>query len=250
MLVITLGDEKRYADPSEDDLGRDRAGYSPTMSQIALYDANHGTWHLGEKARKERFVLYAYKGQVVQAVKINHVEYVADAVPGSESPRSVINGDILVAGDRVYDRYVDKASPIPPQRNPVGYFDAPEDHTTCLCGCDEPTPASKDFLPGHDQTALHDRVRQIGTVRQFIDWFDQMHGYWPEINVIYEPTKLDGTPTGEPHRLRHRLGCDHFYNDGTGRANNRLRLATAKEMASLRPCKTCVGTASKAALDR
>jgi len=249
MLVITLGDEKRWDDPSEDDLGRDRTGYSPTMSKLALYDANHGTWHLGEKARRERYVIYAHKGKVVQAVSIDRVESVAEAVPGSESARSVIHGKVLEPGDPVHDKYVGKESPIAPQRNPVGYFDAPEDHTACLCGCGGTTPAGKDFIAGHDQTALHDRVRQIGTVRQFIDWFDQVHGYWPEINVIYEPTKLDGTPTGQPHTMRHRLGCDHFYQDDRGRANNRVRLATQKEM-KLPPCKTCMGTAAKAALTR
>lgn len=250
MLVITLGKEKIWDDPSEDDLGRDRTGYSPKMSPFALYDANHGTWHLGEKARRERYVLYAFQGKIVQAVKINRIESVADAVPGSDSQRSVIHGDILKAGDAVYDKYVGKASPVGPQRNPIAYFDAIEDHTPCLCGCGEPTPSGKDFLIGHDQTALHDRVRQIGTVRHFIDWFDATHGYWPDINIIYEPTKLDGTPTGEPHRLRHRLGCEHFYVDANGRPNNPLRLATAAEMANLRPCKSCTAASAKAVLNR
>ncbi|MFE2022458.1 hypothetical protein ACFW9O_30955 [Streptomyces sp. NPDC059499] len=29
------------------------------------------------------------------------------------------------------------------------------------------------FLPGHDQKALHDRVAKIGTVHEFIHWFDR-----------------------------------------------------------------------------
>jgi hypothetical protein len=33
-----------------------------------------------------------------------------------------------------------------------------------------------DFLTGHDQTALHDRVRQIGTVAEFLDWLDVVRG--------------------------------------------------------------------------
>ena len=28
------------------------------------------------------------------------------------------------------------------------------------------------FLPGHDQRAIHDRINQIGTVSEFLDWFD------------------------------------------------------------------------------
>lgn len=174
MIVITLGPEKRL-DPIEDDLGRDRVGYNPTMSPGALYDANHGTWHLGERANRERYVLVTFQGIVVQAIAINRVEAVSGAYAGREnSKRSVIHGDVLNQGHLVHDRYVDHPSPIPPQRNPVGYFDAPEDHTPCLCGCGEPTPAGKDFVAGHDQTALHDRVRRIGTVKEFIDWFDAM----------------------------------------------------------------------------
>jgi len=33
-----------------------------------------------------------------------------------------------------------------------------------------------DFAIGHDQKALHARVAQIGTVAQFLDWFDVVRG--------------------------------------------------------------------------
>jgi hypothetical protein len=174
MIIITLGPERKL-EAGEDDLGRDRVGYNPAMSPGALYDANHGTWHLGERASRERYALVAFEGTVVQAIGINSIEPVAGTYAGREtSKRSVVHGDILNDGHPVHDRYVGRPSPIPPQRNPVGYFDAPEDHTPCLCGCGEPTPAGKDFIAGHDQTALHDRVRQIGTVKEFIEWFDNL----------------------------------------------------------------------------
>jgi hypothetical protein len=32
-------------------------------------------------------------------------------------------------------------------------------------------------VTGHDQRALHNRVRQIGSVAEFIDWFDNV---WQE----------------------------------------------------------------------
>ncbi len=41
MIHITLGAE-REIDPSTDDLGRDRVGFAPTMSPLALYDAMPG----------------------------------------------------------------------------------------------------------------------------------------------------------------------------------------------------------------
>ncbi len=36
------------------------------------------------------------------------------------------------------------------------------------------TAMGRDFLAGHDQTALHDRVKKIGTVAEFLDWFDDL----------------------------------------------------------------------------
>jgi hypothetical protein len=250
MIVIILGSE-RTVDPEQDDLGRDRVGFSKTMSPLALYDANHGCWHLGERASREHFALLTFDGTGVLAIKIDHIEPVPARAGGRESSRrSVIHGAILTEGHQIYDTYVGKSSPIPPQRNPVGYYDAPEEQTSCRCGCGGQTLAGKDFIPGHDQTALHDRVRQIGTVRDFIDWFDRVHGNWPDINVIYEPVKLDGTPTRAPARRRHRLDCDHFYTDDAGRILNKPRLATPSEMASIRPCKDCVSASAKAAIAR
>jgi hypothetical protein len=87
-------------------------------------------------------------------------------------------------------------------------------------------------------------------VRDFIAWFDRVHGNWPDINVIYKPVKLDGTPTRAPARRRHRLDCDHLYADDSGRVLNKPRLATPGEMASIRPCKDCISASAKAAIAR
>lgn len=169
MLHITLSAEQR-TDPEDDDLGRDRFGYAPTMSQGALYDANHGSWKLGPRAHKERYYLATFGGIVRQAVEIERIE------PSSpRADRSVIHGRILEPGDAVYDRYVGKESPVQGVRNPITYFDDPSDAgKPCRCGCGEMI-IGKDFLPGHDQTALHDRVRKVGTVSEFLDWFDALH---------------------------------------------------------------------------
>jgi len=29
-----------------------------------------------------------------------------------------------------------------------------------------------DFVPGHDQKAIHERIARIGTVAEFLDWMD------------------------------------------------------------------------------
>lgn len=171
MLHITLGPERKV-DPKVDELGRDRVGFTETMSPLALYDANHGCWKLGERAQKERFMLVSYAGIVRQAVEIDHIEPVGDR------GRSVVHGKVLAAGHRVYDTYVDKESPVQGVRNPVTYFEDDVELKPCRCGCGGAV-GGKDFLQGHDQTALHERVGQIGTVSEFLDWFDIVRGNTP-----------------------------------------------------------------------
>lgn len=174
MLHITLSPEQR-TDPEVDELGRDRYGFSETMSPLALYDANHGGWKLGARAHSERFYLASFGGTVQQAVEIESIE------PLLRRPdRSVIIGKVLGPGHPVHDKYVGKTSPIQGVRNPITYF---EDDTIeqalntrpCRCGCGG-VLTGKEFLPGHDQTALHARVKEIGTVADFLDWFDVVRG--------------------------------------------------------------------------
>ena len=169
MLHITLGPE-RPVNPEEDELGRDRVGFSPTMSELALYDANHGCWKLGPRANKERYMIVSFEGIVRQAVEIESIE------PVTRGNRSVVHGKILHEGHPVYDKYVGETSPIQGVRNPVTYFDDDVDGKPCRCGCGG-SVAGRDFLPGHDQRAIHDRINQIGTVSEFLDWFDVVRGH-------------------------------------------------------------------------
>lgn len=171
MLHITLGPE-RPVDPGKDELGRDRVGFSPTMSELALYDANHGCWKLGARANKEQYMIVSFGGLVRQAVEIESI------APVTRGDRSVVHGPILRAGHPVYDKHVGKTSPVQGVRNPVTYFDDDADGRPCRCGCGG-VAVGKDFLLGHDQTALHNRVRQIGTVAEFLDWFDIVRGTRP-----------------------------------------------------------------------
>ena len=169
MLHITLGPE-RLVDPEQDELGRDRVGFSHTMSENALYDANHGCWKVGPRAAKERYMIVSFEGIVRQAIEIDSID------PVDRGNRSVVNGTVLRAGHRVYDKYVGKTSPVQGMRNPVTYFDDDDmDGQPCKCDCGA-VVSGRDFLPGHDQTALHHRVKQIGTVAEFLVWFDLVRG--------------------------------------------------------------------------
>jgi len=168
MLHITLG-ERRPVDLNDDELGRDHVGYASDMSPDDLYAANRGCWVFGERASEERYALFSYKGIVRMAVAIDAIEPVSSA---RRSNRSAIVGKVLQDGDRVHDVYVGGPSPITGVRNPVTYVPDPRfDGRVCACGCGEAITRG-DWVPGHDQKALHKRIAQIGTVKQFIEWFD------------------------------------------------------------------------------
>ena len=161
MLSITLGD-RRPVDPAVDPLGRSYVGYSPDMTDEELYEANRGCWVLGARADREQFALISHGGEVKMAIAISRL------VPAGA--RRAIEGKVLGPGDEVYDTYVGGPSPVQ-ARNPVNYFDAPIGYRLCKCGCGEKVVLGR-FLPGHDQTAIHARIAKVGTVADFLDWFD------------------------------------------------------------------------------
>jgi hypothetical protein len=176
MIVISV-QNARPNDRNKDVLARDYWGYHPDMSDIALFNTNRGCWVISEgRAKTEKYVLFARPGDdvghVVQvAAEIHSIDLVIERdSDDTRDHRRIINGSLLKPGHPVYDEYVSKPSPVGSPRNPVGYFVSPLDKQ-CRCGCGEYVTNSS-YVRGHDQTALHDRVRQIGTVGEFIDWFD------------------------------------------------------------------------------
>ncbi|MFJ5785480.1 hypothetical protein [Streptomyces hydrogenans] len=137
------------------------------MSDEALFRANRGCWVLGERAEKEQYALLSANGEVRMAIEIDKLVPVAGG-------RKAIQGQFLKKGDAVYDAYVTKKTPVESGRNPITYFDSPHDTRLCGCGCGEAV-AGGWFLSGHDQKALHARVAKVGTVREFLDWFDSTY---------------------------------------------------------------------------
>ena len=93
--------------------------------------------------------------------------------PGEPRYRQIV-GQILTKGHPVFDAYVGKPSPVIGVRNPVSYIDADEDLRRCECGCGAEVSHGP-FVSGHDQRALHERVAKIGTVAEFLCWFDQVY---------------------------------------------------------------------------
>lgn len=162
MLHITLG-AARQVDPELDELGRTVVGYSDDMSSTELYDANRGCWILGARADKEQFALITFDRIVRQAIAIEQIV--------ETGVRRAIEGRILEPGDPVYDAFVGRETPIGIVRNPITYFDSSVGRRACACGCGKEV-AKGYFLSGHDQRAIHERIARVGTVIDFIDWFD------------------------------------------------------------------------------
>lgn len=142
------------------------------MTADELYEAGRYAWVLGARADKEQFALIVFSNTVLQAIEIESLEDVTVTnAKGEQQARRAIHGTILKPGHPVYDALVGNQAPMPSTQNPIKYVDHPLDLTDCKCGCGQPVRA--DFLPGHDQRAIHDRISKVGTVAQFINWFDE-----------------------------------------------------------------------------
>jgi len=153
---------------------RDRPQPVDKMSQRALYEAARGNWVLGERALREHYAIVSFEGTVVLAMEIDALETTDKRLPeDTRDDRRAIKGKILVSGDEVYDAYVGKPTPIPTSRNPIKYFNSSVGHVPCRCDCGGKVELG-DFLMGHDQRALHDRISKVGTVAEFLDWFDNV----------------------------------------------------------------------------
>lgn len=146
------------------------AGYDPDASDEVNFEHNRGPWTLAFwHGGRERIATMSF-GHVVRIVAdIDHLE---DVVLPSGSVKHALVGSVLRPGDRDYDRLV--GSVIPVFRNPVHYM--PDIETVCLCGCGIVLASARRWAPGHDQRALHDRVRaKWGSIEEFIRWYDTDH---------------------------------------------------------------------------
>jgi hypothetical protein len=154
MIQITLG-RRRLTDPREDAFGRSQIGWTEGLSDQQLHDVARGTWVMpGERVERERFAVVSGEVIIRQAMEIDRVVDTPDG-------RRAFEGRILGPGHPVYDHYVGKPAPNGAQQNPITYFKSPLDNRKCNCGCGKPIERG-DFLPGHDQRAIHERIARVG----------------------------------------------------------------------------------------
>jgi hypothetical protein len=163
LLHIKLGD--RCPASPDDLMGRDWWGYDPNVPDDELFQRNCGRWKLNRsRANREDYVLYSYKGTIKYVAEIHGADELGDRV--------VLTGRVLKADDPVYQRWVGAPAP-DGNRNPVHYYYDPSSSRTCRCGCGEPVPPDRAFVPGHDQRAVHERItEQWGDTVGFINWYD------------------------------------------------------------------------------
>ncbi|PPL19813.1 hypothetical protein GY24_04135 [Microterricola pindariensis] len=129
---------------------------------------------------KVKIATYSYNSEVAMVVKLDRkggkIEF--DEFPDLEGGRTkfALRGKVLGPGDADYDALI--GTTVDSFRNPVTYPLRPLDTPrTCGCGCGEEVADSRDFLPGHDQRAVHERIAQEwGTTLGFIEWFDATYG--------------------------------------------------------------------------
>lgn len=172
LIHIALGPIEAL-DPATCPLGRSYKGWREGMNDPETYLAGRGRWVLGAPADRERYALISGAGIVRLAIEIRRIGASNGTDERDLDGRRTIEGDILTEGHPVFDTYVGKASPLAKNRNPVGYYDTPLDGRTCGCGCGEAVPIRKDFVVGHDQRAIHERIARVGSVRDFLTWFDK-----------------------------------------------------------------------------
>ncbi len=168
MLHIKLADRRPAR--SDDPMGRKWWGYDPTVPIDRLFEINRGRWVLGPRADRERHVAFSYTGdhEIKFVAEIDRIDRLGK--------RRVIVGRVLDADHPLSRKWVGAEAPNN-FRNPVSYVKDPGDPSTCACGCGEPVPVGRSFVPGHDQRAVHERItKQWGGTIGFIDWFDATFG--------------------------------------------------------------------------
>jgi hypothetical protein len=158
-------------DPELDDMSRAWVGWDEAKSLEVNFEQNRGIWLLGRRAEKETYATFSLDGKVVLVAEITDIETIAPKDP-ARAPKRAIIGRVLGPDHPMHDAFIGRL--VDGHRNPVTYMPDPGHETKiCACGCGETVPGQRDFVPGHDQRAIHDRIaRQWGDTLGFIEWFD------------------------------------------------------------------------------
>lgn len=170
MIHLKIGPKRQVRPGENDPMHRAWVGWEPLMDSQTVYEQNRGVWLLGTRAERERYAVFSdtSEGRIRCVVEITGIE--------SAGPKRAIIGNVLGPGDPIHDALV--GAPAPDSfRNPVTYAPDPDGSDECVCGCGGKVSRSSQFLPGHDQRAVHTRITaQWGSTTGFLRWFDETFG--------------------------------------------------------------------------
>lgn len=171
MIHIKLHDRRDI--PSGEEMDRSWVGYDPRRTTDELFHQNRGKWRFGPRAKQESYAAFSYTGD-------HEIKFVA-RIDGLEkiegTNKQAIIGEVLPDDHPLYRRWVGEQAP-DGFRNPVTYHpDEPGGSPAglrCACGCGVNVAVGRSFVPGHDQRAVHERIKkEWGGALRFIQWFDR-----------------------------------------------------------------------------
>lgn len=174
-------------------MGRKWVGYDPTCPPEVNFERNRGLWRLRRnRIQHENYVVFSWTvdKEVKLVAKIDGLTEFGDG-------KRALEGYVLPPDHPLWHRFV--GSPAPDDkggRNPVHYLDDPgEGSRLCGCGCGVATREGRAFLPGHDKSAVHHRIKQgWGSTLAFVRWFDEN---WPRKGEAPRPPGTGKEQGGE-----------------------------------------------------
>jgi len=121
-------------------------------------------------------VKFVFQGTVIAVAEISGIENVRSS--GVERPRQAAVRTAQEAGNPLHDSVIGSVDYS--FRNPVTYERAAGDRVLCACGCGTEISSRRAFVAGHDQKAIHERIKaEWGNTPGFVDWFDDTYGPLP-----------------------------------------------------------------------
>lgn len=124
-------------------------------------------WFLGEQSKKETTLVIAIGNlnEVVKSIRSFRIHVYSDENKYKITIDETINFEAVV--------FI--------SRNPVGYLYVDADTKFCACGCGTDIGPNRDFLQGHDQKALYNRIKMYfgGSTLEAIKELDRIFGPKP-----------------------------------------------------------------------
>jgi len=158
----------------EDPMGRDWYGWDDDLDLDEVFDQNRGLWRLSSRATNEHVATFSHNGIIKIVAEIDEIEVYGFTDP-AKPPKSAIIGRVLRSGP-IWQALI--GAEVDSHRNPVTYIPDPGQvgPRPCACGCGGRTTGRSQWISGHDQRAIHERItEQWGGTLGFVRWYDEKY---------------------------------------------------------------------------